>query len=293
MNNPFSVLPSYIKESPKFSKFLELVSGYLLAGALQTELFKDAFLSKDQPKFVVTSLAKQIGVEVELPTTNNQPDWEAYYRSLYYAIRSKSFNAFFRGTLAELTDNSALNTVCAMSALDFSVAKGVNSNSPMTVLYSIIGYDNYLTTEVTKNYLIPKVTGVKSITYFVYGGEEVFGYDLDEIEGEKAEPDGTISQISDGTFVVSNALIHTLGSGYAVGDEVETAGGTKLRITSLSEYALLAIVNPEKRFSTNPSGENLPVTGGSGTGMTVNLVGGASHGYFVRGWDDGKFYKIL
>lgn len=301
MNNPFSVLPSYIKESPKFSKFLELVSGYLMAGALEAELFKDAFLSKEQPRYVVSSIAKQMGVEVELPTVdgtpNGAPDWEAYYRSLYYATRAKSFNAFYKGTLAELSENNTLNTVCKISALDFAVAKnmvaGDQTKTPMTVLYSIVGYNNYLTTEVTKNYLIPRITGVNTITYFVYGGEEVFGYDLDEKKGKKANPDGTITDITEGTYVVSNALISDVGSGYQVGDVVETASGVQLKIATLAEYALLTILNPSVKYTSNPTAENVPVTGGSGSGMKVNLVGGAGHGYFIRGWDDGKFYTIL
>lgn len=298
MNNPFSVLPSYIKESPKFSKFLELVSGYLLSGALETELFKDAFLSNDQPRYVISSLAKQMGVEVELPTIDGQPDWNAYYRGLYYATRAKSFNSFYTGTLAELSESNTLNTLCKMSALDFAVAKGMQS--PMTVLYSIVGYNNYLTSNITKDYLIPKITGVNSITYFVFGGEEVFGYDLDEITGKKVGPNGTIVDIEDGSYVVSNALISNVGSGYQVGDVVTVndsnnpqANGVQLRIVDLSEFALMTIMNPTEKYVSNPTVENASVTGGSGTGMKVNVVGGAGHGYFIRGWDNGKFYTIL
>ena len=53
------------------------------------------------------------------------------------------------------------------------------------------------------------------------------------------------------------------------------------------------VVNPSQRFSVNPSAEGVSVTGGSGSGMKINIVGGSGHGYFIRGWDDGKFYTIL
>ena len=156
MNNPFSALPSYIKESPKFSKFLELVSGYLVSGALEVSLFKNAFLEIDKSRFVVQALAKQLDVEVTLPFVAGAPDWDTYYRSLYFAYRAKAFNSAFDGTLIGFTSGDNLKDASNMAVVDFSVAKGENK-SPMSVLYSVVSFDDALTTEIVQDILIPKI----------------------------------------------------------------------------------------------------------------------------------------
>ena len=293
MNNPFSALPSYIKESPKFSKFLELVSGYLVSGAMSVSLFKESFLATEKSRFVIQALAKQLGVEVTLPFTNGQPNWNAYYRSLYFAYRAKAFNSAFTGTLVELLLGDNLKDVSNMAVVDFSVAKGVDK-SPMSVLYSVVSFDDDLTTEIVQEFLIPRVTGINTGVYFLKSNQEVFGYDLDEVEEKKIGPDHvTEVPITEGLFSISSVTIRSLGTGYQVNDVVTVADlGIQLRITDLSVGAFLSVVNPSQRFTEDPTRSEATVTGGSGKNMTVNIVGGASRGYFIRGWDQGSFLSM-
>ena len=98
MVNPFDALPSYVKESPKFSRFLELLNAYLVSGALQVSLFKEAFTSAGTlPRFVLDSLAAQLNVRVDIPFKNGQPDWNSYYKQLSLAYRAKAFSVQCQG----------------------------------------------------------------------------------------------------------------------------------------------------------------------------------------------------
>lgn len=60
-------------------------------------------------------------------------------------------------------------------------------------------------------------------------------------------------------------------SGYQVGDIITTEEGYQFQIVTVENGASLTVVNPTARYTKNPSGTNIATTGGSGTGMTVNI----------------------
>lgn len=74
------------------------------------------------------------------------------------------------------------------------------------------------------------------------------------------------------TYKISSATINTLGDGYLVGDTVTTENGDSFTIASLEVGASLTIVVPTKKFTLDPAGQNILVSGGSGNGMSINIV---------------------
>lgn len=74
------------------------------------------------------------------------------------------------------------------------------------------------------------------------------------------------------TYKISQATINTLGTDYQVDDIVTTSTGDSFKITNLQVGAQLTIVVPEKKFTVNPAGTNIAVTGGSGEGMTIDIT---------------------
>ena len=291
MNNPYDALPSYIKETPKYSKFLELVNAYIISGALEMSLFKNSFLAIDKPTFVIQALANQLKVEVELPFVDGKPDWSSYYERLFLAYRAKTFNISFTGKAADFITGDPLRDVSSMVVIDFSVAK-VNK-APMSVVYSVLSMDHNLTIEIVRDVLVPNVTGVNASLYYLQFGQEVFGYDIDEKAGIRIGPDHVNTvPIDTNPYSVTGVTIRNLGTGYQVGDTVTTAGGIQLQITDLEAGAFLSLLNPSNTYATDPTASGVAVTGGSGSGMTVDVVGTVSRGYFIRGFDNGAFISI-
>ena len=291
MNNPYDALPSYIKETPKYSKFLELVNAYIISGALEMSLVKNSFLAIDKPTFVIQALANQLKVKVELPFVDGKPDWSSYYERLFLAYRAKTFNISFTGKAADFITGDPLRDVSSMVVIDFSVAK-VNK-APMSVVYSVLSMDRNLTIEIVRDVLVPNVTGVNASLYYLQFGQEVFGYDIDEKAGIRIGPDHVNTvPIDTNHYSVAGVTIRNLGTGYQVGDTVTTAGGIQLQITDLEAGAFLSLLNPSNTYATDPTASGVAVTGGSGSGMTVDVVGTVSRGYFIRGFDNGAFISI-
>ena len=293
MNNPFNALPSYIKESPKYSKFLELVNSYLISAALEMALYKESFLDSEKPTFIVKALANQLSVDVELPFKNGVPDWDSYFKQLFLAYRARSFNVSFRGTLSDFITGDPLSDVSSLVVIDFGVAKGVDKKSPMSVVYSLLSMDPNLSIGIVRDFLIPRVTGVNASLYYLQFGQEVFGYDVDEKEKIKIGPDHVNTvPIDENQFSVGSVTIRVLGSGYQVGDVVSTDTGIQLKILDLEVGAFLSILNPGDTYASDPTSSSVAVSGGSGSGMKVDIVGTSAKGYFIRGFDNGSFISI-
>lgn len=302
MVNPFSALPSYVRESPKFSRFLELLNAYIVSGALQVSLFKDAFTSKNLPRFVVDALASQLNVTVDIPFQNGQPDWDSYYKQLSIAYRAKSFAVQCRGRNIDFINLDSLGDISTISVIDFSVSK--ENKTSMMVVYSVLAMDENLTYSIVRDTLIPNITGVGSGIYFLQYGQDVFGYDRDDRRWNSSSStyesvhvvygkDGiTVEPTNENQFVVTSATIESVGSGYAVGDVVTTKDGISFVVVDLSVGAFLGISSPSTLYKADPSAQGVSVTGGSGTGMTVNISGAINTGYSIRGWDDAPFFPI-
>ena len=65
-----------------------------------------------------------------------------------------------------------------------------------------------------------------------------------------------------------------------------------MQITDLEAGAFLSLLNPSNTYATDPTASGVAVTGGSGSGMTVDVVGTVSRSYFIRGFDNGSFISI-
>lgn len=295
MNNPFNNLPSYIKETPKFSQFLSLMSTYLISAAEEVAQLKESFLADEKSVFVVKALASQLGVVIKVPFKDGVPDLPTYYKQLFLAYRAKSFVSMFKGTEINFLTGDPVKDKISIVVLDFSIARPDDNRSPMSVVYSVLSMDSYFTLDIAKEYLVPKVTGVNASLYYLQYGQNVFGYDIDEIAGIKIGSDhvNTIPITGGADYVVSGASINALGSGYAIGDILTTAKGVWLRVLTLEAGSLLAIVNVSQTYAEEPAGTGLlVVTGGGGTGMTVNVTSRSGKSYYISGYDKGSFVSI-
>lgn len=69
-------------------------------------------------------------------------------------------------------------------------------------------------------------------------------------------------------WTITGATINSAGSGYVDGDIVEIANGAQFTYNS----GALTVNDPSAIYNVDPAGTNLPVIGGSGTGMTVDIT---------------------
>lgn len=328
MVNPFTALPSYIRESPKFSKFLELVNAYLISGAIEVSLYKNGFITDTKLNWVIATLARQVGVTIEIPfNSNGNPDWATYYQSLYLAYLARVFNLSFKGTMDDFIERDPTGGTGTVSVIDFSVAKGWNQpgqGGEMAVVYSVLSMSPYLTADIVRNILVPHITGVNGSTYYLQFGQFVFGYDVDvcariinghaQMDGDKVinyhtvyvrESDGikVVDEELIQNFTVVSAFIENVGSGYVVGDVVtvdvmdgsSVVGTVQLEVLDLREGAALSVVNATAIYPKDPGtpqGSSVAVSGGSGTGMTVAISSSTLAGYSIRGFDTGLFLSL-
>lgn len=294
MNNPYDNLPAYIKETTKFSKFLGLMSTYLVSATAEISKLKDSFLLGGDSSFVVRALAAQLGVKIDVPFVDGEPDLDAYFKQLFLAYRARLFVSMFRGDMAGLFTGDLINDKISLVVLDFSVDRPSDNKTPMTVVYSALSMDSDLNLDIVRDHLVPKVTGVNASLYFLQFGQDVFGYDIDQRAGIRIGPNhvDTIPITGEDRFSVLEASINAIGTGYAVGDVVVTDLGVQLRIKSISAGATLGIEHVSQSYANDPAGTALPVTGGSGSGMTVDVVSGAGGTYYIRGFDNGSFISI-
>lgn len=196
MNNPFLDLPSYVRESPKFARFAELTNAYILTAAVEVSRLKDSFLWENKSTFVIQSLASQLGVVIDIPFVDGEPDMATYFLQLFNAYRARSFVVSFKGTMSDFVTGDPLRDRCSLVVVDFSVAKGTNK-TPMSVVYSALSFDQNLTLEIVRDLLIPNVTGVLASLYYLQFGQDVFGYDVDEREGVRVTyPSGVPTEVS-------------------------------------------------------------------------------------------------
>ena len=72
-------------------------------------------------------------------------------------------------------------------------------------------------------------------------------------------------------YKVSGATINDIGSGYQVGDTI-TANGVSFTIDSLTVGASLTVDDPSQTYYSDPAGTGVSASGGSGTGMLVDIV---------------------
>lgn len=187
MSNIIDSIPSYVKETDKFSKFLSLVGSFIYSGAIEISKMKESFLSGNRNAYVIRQLSKLFNVVVDVPIVNGNIDYVAYHDRLNNAVRSKSFVAGFKGDIKSFDNGDVLNDLLSMTVMDFSVAK--DDKVPMSVVYSCISNDDNLTLNIVREYLIPRVTGVGSNLYYLQYGKDLFGYDKDDREGKAVGED--------------------------------------------------------------------------------------------------------
>lgn len=80
-----------------------------------------------------------------------------------------------------------------------------------------------------------------------------------------------ISTTATASYSITSIKINNLGSGYQVNDVITVSGAT-FTITSLSVGADLIINNPAYTFPSDIAGTGVATTGGSGTGLTVDIT---------------------
>lgn len=297
LSSAFNNLPSYVREAPKFAKFLELLNDYIYSAAVEMANLKNGFLVSAKSNFIIDLLSKQSGISMKVPFSEGSPNWQQYYAQLYLAYRARSFVSGFRGTQVGFIEGAPLRDVSSMSVIDFSVAKG--DYSPMSVLYSVLSIDPYFTAGIAREYLIPSLTGVNASLYFLQFGQDVFGFDRDGLLGKrivyKSNPgqgESAVEEvdIEDAKYLIGSATISEIGTGYDVGDEV-SVNGVVFRIEALAVGAFVRVLDDGVEYTTNPSGV-FSVTGGSGTGMVIVIRGTSKSGHFIRGFDNGEFFTI-
>ena len=81
----------------------------------------------------------------------------------------------------------------------------------------------------------------------------------------------TVSRFEGMAYTVTSATIDSIGEDYAVNDII-TANGVEFTITSIGVDASLTINDPSEVYTSDPSGTQLSVNGGSGTGMLITIT---------------------
>lgn len=86
-------------------------------------------------------------------------------------------------------------------------------------------------------------------------------------------------------WTVTAAKINNAGTGYQVGDVVLTGDGASFTVTDASAGASLTINEPSREYNSDPTNTGVAVTGGSGSGMTIDLTGTT----IQTVWEDAQF----
>lgn len=264
-NKYTSHVPAYIREYSKFFKLLTLFSNYInIANDYLETILSQLNLSKAHGA-VLEKIAERLDIKIEKSVdVNGNYDKTLYEEMLKLAILgngAKRNSRADRNSLSKVKD--VFDSIRYIEITDY--AKSKSENPPKMSLNIAITGDNVLwTTDLVDKYVIPKITGVRTILTYLLSNSIYFGFDRQDvivIIGTIGKPTEEV------TIDLLNAKAEELGKENVVGSTIKDATGNYWVFVS---------------GDTQWSNEGKNVIEGS------NVID-TSRGYSIQGWDKGNW----
>jgi hypothetical protein len=257
-------VPAYIREYSKFFKLLTLFSNYInIANDYLETILSQLNLSKAHGA-VLEKIAERLDIKIEKPVdVNGNYDKTLYEEMLKLAILgngTKRNSRADRNSLSKVKD--VFDSIRSIEITDY--AKGKSGNPEMFLDIAITGDNDLWTTDLVDKYVIPKITGVRTILTYLLSNSLYFGFDRQDV----IVVIGTINKSTeDVTIALLNAKAKELGNENIVGSTIKDATGN-----------YWVYVGGDVQWSNE--GENV---------IEGSAVIDTSRGYSIQGWDKGRW----
>lgn len=257
-------VPAYIREYSKFFKLLTLFSNYIDVsnGYLET-ILGQLNLSKAHGA-VLEKIAERLDIKIEkLVDVNGNYDKTLYEEMLKLAILgngTKRNSRADRNSLSKVKD--VFDSIRSIEITDY--AKGKSGNPEMFLDIVITGDNDLWTTDLVDKYVIPKITGVRTILTYLLSNSVYFGFDRQDV----IVVIGTINKTTEEvTIDLLNAKAIELGKENIIGSTIKDATGN-----------YWVYIGGDVQWSNE--GENI---------IEGSDVIDTSRGYSIQGWDKGRW----
>lgn len=161
-------LPQYVREYHCFSKFIKLLTNYILSSTTPVDKIINLMNISNATGDILVKLANKLNVYSE-----NADNLEKYYKNLKVGILGQQTKRITDSSLISLQED-LMTVFPEIQKLD------IIDNMNMTVTLKITGDLKDVNATIIENYIVPKVTGVKFNVIYIPFGKNVFAFDLDE-----------------------------------------------------------------------------------------------------------------
>lgn len=257
-------VPAYIREYPKFFKLMKLFSNYInIANDYLEVILNQLNLSKAHGA-MLEKIAERLDITIEKPVdASGNYDKTLYEEMLKLAILGnglKRNSRADRNSLDKIKD--VFGSIRSVETTDY--AKSISGEPEMFLNVTITGDNDLWDTSLIEKYVMPKITGVRTILTYLLSNTLYFGFDRQDIVV-------IIGNINVTTENITNELLDA---------KVTELGKTKEIGTTLLDSDGNYWIYVGGDINWENAGEN--VTEGS-------AVIDASKGYSIQGWDKGRW----
>lgn len=265
-NKYTKMIPSYLRDYPKFIKLMKMFSNYVQESCDVIEKILSKLKLSKATGDILEKIAERLNISIEKPLDEygNVNQW-LYEQQLKIAILGnglKRTSKASRESLSKITQ--IFDSIVRYEITDFSNSEG--HPYPMTVQVDVMGTADVWSREMLEKYVLPNITGIGTVINYVLYNNMYFGFDRHDV----IEIIGTINL---GTSSVTQSALYTKAAelGYALED-------LKLGITITdSENNGWVFINPTVGWENRANVEN-------GQGVFDPAVG-----YGIQGWDKGQW----
>lgn len=259
-------VPAYIRAYPKFFMLLKLFSNYINVSNDYLETILSQLNLSSAHGAILEKIAERLDIKIEKPIDKDGN----YSQNLYEEMLKLAIigNGLKRNSRADRNSISKIkemfNSIRTLEVSDRAKEYTEKDKLRMLLNITVTGENNLWSTTMLENYVIPKITGVRTLITYLLSNSLYFGFDRQDIIV-------IIGTINKPTEEITNTLLTAkakeLGKENVIGSAIKDSTGN-----------YWVFVSGGAQWKN--AGENI---------VEGETVVDESEGYSIQGWDKGRW----